>query len=73
MTPQEIIQALGIEVDAPPWDGEVREVQVTLYECRVRVLEISDGCVTAQMINPIRDRVTIHARIDYLRDIVLVY
>lgn len=74
MTPQEIIQALGIPMDdPPPWDGEVREVRAMLYECPVRILEIYKGRVIAQMILHGGDGATFHTRIDCLGDIVQVY
>ena len=44
MMPQEMIPLLNINVDAPPWDGEIKEIRATVMAnrdpVRVRVLDV---------------------------------
>ncbi len=49
MTPQEIMQALKIPEDLPPWDGEIREVQASVFGSRVRVLSVASGWALVQL------------------------
>lgn len=44
MTPQEMITLLKIEIEPPPWDGDVKEIRAIVKANRqpvcVRVLEV---------------------------------
>jgi hypothetical protein len=70
MTPQEIMQALKIPEDLPPWDGEIREVRASILDRRVRVLSVVLGWALVQF-QP--HGVMIPVRCDRLRAITLLY
>jgi hypothetical protein len=70
MTPNEILQALKIPQDLPPWDGEIREVRASVFDRRVRVLSVALSWALVQF----RPRgVVVPVRCDRLRAITLLY
>ena len=70
MIPQEILKALQIPEDLPPWDGEIREVRATVHDRRVRVLSAAVGWAMVQFIPR---GVVVPVRRDRLRAITLLY
>jgi|GEM_PF-1375795 hypothetical protein len=70
MTPNEILQALHIPADLPPWDGEIREVRASVFDRRVRVLSAAAGWALVQF-RP--HGVVVPVRCARLRAITLLY
>jgi hypothetical protein len=74
MTPKEIVEAFGIDIDPqPPWEGEIREVQASIRGYRIRLIEISENHVAAQATVMDGNGLTFRANIKSVDDFTFVY